>query len=51
MEIEDKSKLKRKGSKLVLINSSEIKLTKFADLWLDTTKGSNTILINGLLKE
>jgi formate dehydrogenase major subunit len=50
MELKIKA-AQKKGSKLVLINSSEIKLTKFADLWLDTTKGSNTILINGLLKE
>ncbi len=41
----------KKGVKLIVISSSEIKLTKFADLWIDTKKGTNTILINGLLNE
>jgi len=41
----------KKGKELILINSSEIKLTKFADLWIDTRKGTNTILMNGLIRE
>jgi len=41
----------KKGTELILINSSEIKLTKFADLWIDTRKGTNTILMNGLIRE
>ncbi len=50
MELKIKA-AQKKGAKLVLINSNEIKLTKFADLWLDSKKGSNTILMNGLLRE
>ena len=41
----------KKGAKLILINSAEIKLTKFAQLWIDTLKGTNTVLLNGLMKE
>jgi len=40
----------KKGAKLVLINSSEIQLTKFADLWIDSKKGTNTLLVNSLIK-
>lgn len=40
----------KKGARLILINSSEIKMAKFADLWIDSIKGSNTALINGLVK-
>ena len=39
----------KNGAKLVLINSSEIKLEKFADLWLDNRKGTNTLIINALI--
>jgi formate dehydrogenase major subunit len=49
MELRIKSAQKN-NAKLVLINSGEIKLTKFADLWIDTRKGSNTALMNGLMK-
>jgi len=42
---------KKKGTDLILINSSEIKLTKFADLWIDSRKGTNTVLLNGLIRE
>ncbi len=38
------------GTKLILINSAEIGLVKYADLWIDAKKGTNTILLNGLLK-
>ena len=41
----------KNGTKLVLINSSEIKLTKFADLWVDSRKGTNTILMNGMIQK
>ena len=41
----------KKGAKLIVINSSEIKITKFADLWIDSRKGTNTILLNGILSE
>ena len=41
----------KKGAKLILINSSEIKLTKFSDLWIDSKRGTNTALINGVLRE
>jgi len=42
---------KKKGTELILINSSEIKLTKFADLWIDSRRGTNTVLLNGLIRE
>ncbi|MCD6566191.1 MAG: molybdopterin-dependent oxidoreductase [Bacteroidales bacterium] len=41
----------KKGAKLIVINSSEIKIIKFADLWIDSRKGTNTILLNGILSE
>ena len=41
----------KKGAKLIVVNSSEIKITKFADLWIDSRKGTNTILLNGILSE
>ncbi|MFA7421935.1 MAG: FAD-dependent oxidoreductase [Melioribacteraceae bacterium] len=37
---------KKRGAKVVLINSSEIKITKHADLWLDARKGSMAAIIN-----
>ena len=49
MELKIKA-AQKKGAKLVLINSSEIKLTKYADLWIDSKKGTNTLLMNQMLK-
>lgn len=49
MELKIKEAQKH-GAKLVLINSSEIKLTKYADLWIDSRKGTNTYLIDSLNK-
>ncbi|MCX6170357.1 MAG: molybdopterin-dependent oxidoreductase [Ignavibacteriales bacterium] len=40
----------KKGALLIVINSSEIKLTRHADLWIDTTKGTNTLLLDALMK-
>lgn len=51
MEMKIKAARKARGTKLVLINSSEAKLTKFADLWIDSRKGTNTILLNGVMRE
>jgi formate dehydrogenase major subunit len=50
MELKIKA-AQKKGAKLILINSSEISLAKYADLWIDTKKGTNTILINNLIKQ
>ncbi|MGA2296816.1 MAG: molybdopterin-dependent oxidoreductase, partial [FCB group bacterium] len=50
LELKIKEALK-KGAKLIIISSSETGLTKSASLWLDTRKGTNTILINALIKE
>jgi formate dehydrogenase major subunit len=50
MELKIKEAQKR-GAKLVVINSSEIKLTKFADLWIDNQKGTSTVLMNGVLNQ
>ena len=41
----------KKGAKVVVINSSEIKLTKFADLWIDNKKGTSTVLMNGVINQ
>ncbi len=41
----------KKGTKLILINSSEVKLTKFADLWIDSRKGTNTVLMNAIIHQ
>jgi len=49
MELKIKEAQKR-GAKLVLINSSEIMLTKYADLWIDSRKGTNTYVIDSLNK-
>ncbi|MBU0763698.1 MAG: molybdopterin-dependent oxidoreductase, partial [Bacteroidetes bacterium] len=50
MELKIKN-ARKKGAKLIIINSSEIKLIKFADLWIDSNKGTNTILMNGVMNE
>jgi len=38
------------GTKLIVINSSEIQLTRHSDLWIDSTKGTNTLLLDALMK-
>ena len=50
MELKIKEAQKKNGTKLVLVNSSENKLAKFADLWIDSRKGANTVLLNGILR-
>lgn len=49
MELKIKEAQKR-GAKLILINSFETRLAKFADLWIDSRKGTNTYLIDSLNK-
>ncbi|MCP5106916.1 MAG: molybdopterin-dependent oxidoreductase, partial [bacterium] len=51
MELKIKEAHKANGTRLVLVNSSESKVAKFADLWIDSRKGSNTMLVNGLIRE
>jgi formate dehydrogenase major subunit len=41
----------KKGAKLILFSSSEVRLTKFADLWIDSKKGTNTYLLNAIMKQ
>ncbi|MGE5342228.1 MAG: FAD-dependent oxidoreductase [Candidatus Omnitrophota bacterium] len=50
MELKIKEAQKKNGTKLVLVNSAEIKLARYADLWIDSRKGSNTVLMNGLIR-
>ncbi|MCK4835097.1 MAG: molybdopterin-dependent oxidoreductase [Candidatus Aminicenantes bacterium] len=50
MELKIKNAQKR-GTKVILINSSEIKLAKYADLWIDSKRGTHTVLLNGILRE
>jgi formate dehydrogenase major subunit len=38
----------KKGVRLVSVNSSETPLSKIADLWLDSKRGTNTALIAGI---
>ena len=40
----------KKGAKLILVDSSEVRLTKSADLWIDCKKGTCTYLLNGIMK-
>ena len=49
LELKIKEAQKR-GAKVVLINSSETRLTKYADLWIDSRKGTKTYLIDSLNK-
>ncbi|NJD22841.1 MAG: 4Fe-4S dicluster domain-containing protein [Melioribacter sp.] len=39
------------GTKLVVVNSSEIQLVRQSDLWIDSTKGTNTFLLDLLMKK
>jgi formate dehydrogenase major subunit len=48
-ELKVKSAQKR-GSYLVTVNSSETELNKFADLWINSKRGTNTALINAICK-
>ncbi|MDQ1354604.1 MAG: formate dehydrogenase alpha subunit, partial [Acidobacteriota bacterium] len=50
MELKIKEAQKH-GAKMVLIDSAQSRATRFADLWIDSRKGSNTILMNGLIRE
>jgi formate dehydrogenase major subunit len=50
MKLKIKKARKNHGAKLILVSSSEIELTKFADLWIDSRKGTNTVLLNGVLR-
>ncbi len=50
MELKIKA-AQKKGTKVILVNSSEIKLTKYADLWVDSRKGTNTALFNAVMKK
>ena len=38
----------KKGAQVILINSSEIKLAKFAQQWINSVKGTNTYLLNAI---
>jgi formate dehydrogenase major subunit len=49
MELKIKS-ARRQGSMVVTISSSEIPLVRSSDLWVDTKRGTNTALINGVCK-
>lgn len=49
MELKIKS-AKKKEVKLILINSYENELAKYSDLWIDSKKGTNTLLLNGIMK-
>jgi len=41
----------KRGARIIEINSNETKLTPFAHLWVDTKRGTNTVLFNGLVRE
>ncbi|MEQ8221610.1 MAG: FAD-dependent oxidoreductase, partial [Candidatus Eremiobacterota bacterium] len=50
MELKIKEAVK-KGVKLVVINSGDIHLTEYSNLWLDSRRGTNTVLVNGIINE
>jgi len=50
MELKIKDAIKN-GAKLVIVNSTEMKLTKYSDLWIDARKGTGTILLKGIMNE
>jgi formate dehydrogenase major subunit len=49
-ELRVKRAQKEAGAKLIVISSSELELNKFADLSIDSKRGTNTVLLNGLAK-
>lgn len=50
MELKIKEAQKKHGTQLILVSSSQIKPARFADLWIDSRKGSNTVLMNGIIR-
>jgi formate dehydrogenase major subunit len=40
----------KKGTKVVAVSSSENKLTRDSDLWIDGSKGTNTLLLDSMMK-
>jgi formate dehydrogenase major subunit len=40
----------KNGARIITINSSEMPLNKISDLWIDTKRGTNTMLIQGICK-
>ena len=51
MELKIKEAQKKHGTKLVVFDSAQTMATQFADLWIDSRKGTNTILLNGIIRE
>jgi predicted molibdopterin-dependent oxidoreductase YjgC len=49
-EMRVKRAQKEAGVKLITVSSSELELNKFADLSIDSKRGTNTALLNGLAK-
>ena len=41
----------RKGAELISISSMELEINNFATLWLDTRRGTNTMLLNAAISE
>ncbi len=39
----------KKGAKLISINSSEVKLSKHSDIWVNNKKGTSTLLLDTLM--
>ena len=40
---------RKKGAFVILLQSAETELTRCVDMWLDTTKGTNTLVLNGMM--
>ena len=51
MELKIKEAQKKHGTKLVVFDSAQTMITHSADLWIDSKKGTNTILLNGIIRE
>lgn len=50
MELKIKAAQKM-GAKIVLVSSAENQLARIADLWIDSRKGTNTFLMNAVMKQ
>ncbi|MCU0290139.1 MAG: molybdopterin-dependent oxidoreductase, partial [Acidobacteria bacterium] len=51
MELKIKEAQEKHGTKLVVFDSAQTMSTQFADLWIDARKGTNTIVLNGIIRE
>lgn len=51
LELKIKEARKKNNSRLILAKSSESPASRWADLWIDSRKGTNTYLLYGIMRE